>query len=77
MIAIVTTLTDFADDEGDGVDNHWWRILDQIDRALLKYDFDTTACTQRAICWHVKDSLANVQEKKASNVDHIISGLTT
>ena len=49
--------------------------MDQIDRALLKYDFDTTACTQQTICWKVKDSLANLNEKKASNVDHIISGL--
>lgn len=62
--------------EDDSIDNQWWRIIDQIDRALLKYDFDTTACTQRAICWKVKDSLANVNEKKASNIDHIISGLS-
>lgn len=62
------------DDEGS-FDGQWWRILDQIDKALLKYGVDTTACTQRVICWHVKDSLANVNEKKASNFDHVISGL--
>jgi hypothetical protein len=65
--------------DGDEVDNEsggeWWRVLDQIDKALQKYGVDTTACTQRVICWHVKDSLSNIQEKKASNVDHVISGL--
>lgn len=60
----------------DSMSNPWWRILDQIDKALLKYDFDTTACTQRAICWHVKDSLASIEEKNASTIDHVISGLT-
>lgn len=63
------------DDVDGSVDSQLWKIIDQIDRALLKYDFDTTACTQRAICWKVKDSLANINEKKDSNIDHIISGL--
>lgn len=65
-----------SDDEGNYFDSQWWRVLDEIDKALLKYDFDTTACTQRAICWHVKESLANVQERNASSFDHVISGLT-
>lgn len=64
-----------TEDSGDS-ENSWWKILDQIDKALLKYDFDTTACTQRVICWHVKDSLANIEENKASTIDHVISGLT-
>lgn len=58
-------------------DSTWWHgAIDQIDKALLKYDFDTTVCAQRAICWHVKESLANVEEGKASSFDHVISGLT-
>lgn len=57
-------------------ESSWWRIIDQIDKALLKYGFDTTACTQRTICWHVKNSLANIEESKASTVDHVFSGLS-
>lgn len=60
----------------DEDESQWWKILDQIDRTLLKYDFDTTACSQRAICWYVKESMANVQDRKASNFDHIVNGLT-
>lgn len=63
-------------DENESIESEWWRIIDQIDQALLKYDFDTTACAQRAICWKVKDSLANISERKASNVDHIVRGIT-
>lgn len=53
-----------------------WDALDNIDKALLKFDFDTTACTQRTICWYVKNSYTNVQEKKATQMDKIISGLS-
>lgn len=27
--------------------SEWWRIIDLIDKALIKYHVDTTACTQR------------------------------
>jgi hypothetical protein len=50
--------------------------MEEIDKALLKYDFDTTSCTQRAICWYVKESLANIEEQKASSFDHLISNLS-
>lgn len=65
-----------GDDDENVVQNQWWKIMDQIDGALLKYDLDLKACSQRAICWHVKDSLANVEDNKASSIDHIINGLT-
>lgn len=53
-----------------------WDVLGNIDKALLKFDFDTTACTQRTICWYVKDSCTNVQENKGTQMDKIISGLS-
>lgn len=48
-----------------------------MNNALLKYDLDFKACSQRVICWHVKESLVNVEENKASKFDHIINGLTS
>lgn len=53
-----------------------WNALDNIDKALLKFDFDTTACTQRTICWYVKNSYSNVLENKASQMDKVISGIS-
>lgn len=53
-----------------------WDALDNIDKALLKFDFDTTACTQRTICWYVKNSYTNVLENKASQMDKVISGIS-
>lgn len=77
MTKLIIQIFDFSEgDDGVSIENQWWRIIDQIDKALLKYEFDTTACTQRVICWHVKESSANVSEKRASSIDHIISGLT-
>lgn len=49
--------------------------MDQIDKGLQKFDIDSTACSQRIICWHVKDSLANVSDKKATEFDFILNGL--
>lgn len=51
-------------------------ILNNIDEALLEIDFDITACAQRSICWHVKNSLLNVQENKARKIDKFIAGMT-
>ncbi|KAG5669736.1 hypothetical protein PVAND_000030 [Polypedilum vanderplanki] len=51
--------------------------MEEIDKALLKYDFDTTSCTQRAICWYVKESLANIEEQKASTFDYLINNLSS
>lgn len=53
----------------------WIELLYQIENGFGKFDIDSTACTQRLICWHVKDSLANVAEQKATNFDYVISGL--
>lgn len=63
---------DFASEDN----SQWWSILEEIDKALLKYDFDTTACTQRVICWYVKESVANINEKRATSMDHIINTLS-
>lgn len=48
-----------------------------FDRSLQKYDIDTTACTQRIICWYVKDSAINVAENSATTVNKIINGITS
>jgi hypothetical protein len=56
-------------------DSKLWYVMDQIDKGLQKFDIDSTACSQRIICWHVKDSLANVSDKKATEFDYILNGL--
>lgn len=55
---------------------HEWvyDMFNRIDRALLEIDFDVTACTQRAICWHVKNSIMNVEEKKGGKIDKFVAG---
>lgn len=50
-------------------------ILENVDKALMKYNFDTTACTQRVVCWYIKESIANVVERKASQMDKIVEGM--
>lgn len=51
-----------------------WEMFGNIDKALLDINFDLTACAQRSICWHVKNSCLNVQEKRARQMDTFISG---
>lgn len=72
MIAVMIFLEDAFDGEGA----EWWHILDEIDKTLMKYDLDTTACAQRAICWYVKESLTNIEENRGSSFDHLINGVT-
>lgn len=64
--------SDFSDNDSSS----WWHILEEIDKALLKYDIDSTACSQRVICWYVKESLANIDENRSTTFDHLIEGLS-
>lgn len=50
--------------------------MDSIDKALVKYDIDTTACTQRTICGYVKNASYNVADGRANQVEKILNGLT-
>ena len=50
--------------------------MEEIDKALLKYDFDSTACTQRVICWYVKESIVNIEENRPSGIDYLIETLS-
>ncbi|XP_070497978.1 uncharacterized protein [Chironomus tepperi] len=50
--------------------------MEEIDKALLKYDFDSTACTQRVLCWYVKESIVNIEENRPSVIDYLIETLT-
>ncbi|XP_053685143.1 uncharacterized protein LOC128734808 [Sabethes cyaneus] len=52
-------------------------ILETVDKSLQKYDIDSTACTQRVICWYVKESMNNVQEQRASHLDTLVNGLSS
>ena len=54
--------------------DYLWDTFNQIDKALIEIDFDIRACTQRSICWHVKNSLMNVQENRAEKIDKFING---
>lgn len=51
-----------------------WDTFRSIDRALMEIDFDVRACSQRSICWHVKNSLMNIQENRAGKTDKFITG---
>lgn len=64
---------DFQRDDGSF---QWMEMLYKIENGFGKFDIDSTACAQRLICWHVKDSLANLAENKATNFDYVISRLT-
>ncbi|XP_055618402.1 uncharacterized protein LOC129763399 [Toxorhynchites rutilus septentrionalis] len=54
-----------------------WTLWDGVEQSLSKFDIDTTACTQRTICWYVKEAKSNVDEKKASGMDVVINGLSS
>lgn len=66
----------FSDDDFSSESSTWWIILEEIDKALLKYDFDSTACTQRVICWYVKESIVNIEENRPSAIDYLIETLS-
>ena len=66
----------FLEDTSEFEGAEWFNILEEIDKALLKYDLDTTACAQRAICWYVKESTTNIEENQASSFDHLVNVLS-
>jgi hypothetical protein len=51
-----------------------WEIFNNIDSALLDIDFDVMSCIQRSVCWHVNESLMNIQDNRAGKLDKFISG---
>lgn len=55
-------------------DDFVWDTFNKIDKALLQIDFDVRACTQRSICWHVKNSLINIEENRARKIDTFVAG---
>lgn len=63
----------FADSEAENKPSQWWRILNEIDKAIIKYGM--AACTQRAICSHITHSIANIYNKNASHFDQVLNGL--
>lgn len=50
--------------------------MDSLNKSFLKYDIDSTACTQRIVCWYVKNAALNRANGIASNVEKIIDGLS-
>lgn len=58
-----------------GHEDFMWNILSNIDESLLEIDFDIYDCAQRFVCWQVKNSLLNVHERRANNVDKFIVGI--
>lgn len=57
-------------------DEFFWDLLNNIDHALLEIDFDIMACGARSVCWHVKNSVMNVQENRARKIDKFIAGFS-
>jgi hypothetical protein len=58
-----------------GHEDFMWTILNNIDESLLEIDFDIYNCAQRFVCWQVKNSLLNVHERQANNVDRFVVGV--
>ncbi|EDS31623.1 conserved hypothetical protein [Culex quinquefasciatus] len=56
-------------------ENALWNLLRVVDRSLQRYDIDSTACTQRTVCWYVKEAAINVAERRASRMDTVLDGL--
>lgn len=50
--------------------------MEAVDKSLQKFDIDSTACTQRATCWYVKEAMNNVNENRADKLDTVINGLS-
>lgn len=61
---------------GNVVDNFIPNLMDKLHRTFLKYDTHSTVCTQRIMCWFVKNSVVNVNLGNGSKLDRIIHGMT-
>ncbi|XP_058839878.1 uncharacterized protein LOC131695410 [Topomyia yanbarensis] len=55
----------------------WWTVLEAVDKSLQKFDIDSTACTQRTVCWYVKEAMNNVEEQRANNLEILVNGLSS
>ncbi|KAG5669730.1 hypothetical protein PVAND_000025 [Polypedilum vanderplanki] len=55
-----------------GHEDFMMTTLSNIDDALLQIDFDIYECAQRYVCCHVKNSLMNIEENRATNIDRVI-----
>lgn len=51
-------------------------IMNLIDKALQKYKLDSRICSQKAICWYVRESKLNIQKNKANKFEKFVDGLT-
>jgi len=56
-------------------DEYYQHVLNNIDDSLMEIDFDILGCTQRSVCWHIKNSLMNVKEEKARSIDRFVAGI--
>jgi DM4/DM12 family len=65
----------FSPSKKGKVQDTFWDVFETLEKALLKYDIDATACTQRAICTYVKNSKLNVADGKASKSEIVVNGL--
>nr|XP_019541955.2 uncharacterized protein LOC109412795 isoform X2 [Aedes albopictus] len=53
-----------------------WTLMEAVDKSLQKFNIDSTACSQRAVCWYVKEAMNNVVERRASRLETVINGLS-
>lgn len=60
----------------DVTEEKFWQILDSMDKLLLKYNIDSTACSQRIICSMVKESAESVASGNGTSADKILDGIT-
>lgn len=57
------------------LESSWWKIMEKLKDLLLSSEFDVRECTQRAICWYIKQSLANNVNKGDADFDHTVDTL--
>ncbi len=56
-------------------DKYIW-IINLIDKALQKYKLDSRVCSQKAVCWYVRESKYSVNKNKANKFEKFVDGLT-
>ncbi|PSN33684.1 hypothetical protein C0J52_20897 [Blattella germanica] len=52
-------------------------FLSRMDKALMAYNIDSSACTQRAVCWLVKSAASKVTSGVGGSTDKIIDGISS
>lgn len=60
----------------DSVTDKLESLMYMLEHSMNRYNLDASACSQRVTCWMVKNSMVNVANGRANQMDRIIEDVT-